>query len=227
MRARGRGRCMEGALGEKAWTLGSGARWKAAARLFGAVMAVALICPFASSPARALEPAPGERAALDACRRQLCETVRKRAEKGKDYSCRLSRTWTRDAIAEGAKKSMMNWALGDARCTVSVDLPRTELAKALGEPRHKIEAAEHRIECVIERDGKLEPVTAVIAPRLEFKDGQARKAWIGLKSIDAPSEIKALVRSMVQLHDKVGLFHSGTIKAVNKLVHRTCAGKDR
>ncbi len=80
----------------------------------------------------------------------------------------------------------------------------------------------HRPGSEVERSGEIKLVTAVVAPRIEFKDGKADKAWIGLKSVEGPGDNKALVSTLTKLHDKAGLFHGSTIKSINKLLYKTC-----
>jgi len=170
----------------------------------------------------ALEPAKDEKDKLKACERQLCDIVRAKSEKGGDYSCTLAKTWGQTAIESGAKKSAMTWSFGDARCKVDVSLMRGAVVGALNNPKFTVEATPHNISCEVERSGTLTPVTAVVAPKIEFKDGKADKVWIGLKSIEGPGDIKAIVNTLTKLHDKAGLFHGSTVKSINKLLHKTC-----
>lgn len=173
--------------------------------------------------ALALTPDKDEKDKLKACERKLCDIVLSKSDKGGDYACTLGKTWSQSAIETGAKKSSVSWTFGDARCSVDVGLSRAVIVSAMAKPGFTIEAPEQRITCEVERSGEKKPINAVVAPRIEFKDGKAEKAWINLKSIDAPGDIKALASTLTKLHDKAGLFHGGTIKSINRLLHKTCA----
>ncbi len=197
-----------------------GSRPRALAVSLGIAMSLLL-----AGAASALEPAKDEKDKLKACERKLCDMVR--GKKGADaasgdYACTLAKTWGQSAIESGAKRSAVSWTFGDARCKVDVSLARAMVVAALSSPKFALESTPHQINCEVERSGEIKPVTAVVAPRIEFKDGKADKAWIGLKSVEGPGDIKALVSTLTKLHDKAGLFHGSTIKSINKLLYKTC-----
>ena len=175
-----------------------------------------------ATSALALEPAKDELDKLKACEKQLCAIVKSKSDKGANYACTLAKTWGQTAIEKGAKRSSVSWSFGDARCNLDVTLSRADIVSALTQPTFTLAAKEHTVKCEIHRSGSVEPVTAIIAPKIEFKDGRAEKAWFGVKSIEGPTEVRALVNTLVKLHDKAGLFHGGTIKAINKMLQKTC-----
>jgi hypothetical protein len=88
---------------------------------------------------------------------------------------------------------------------------------------------------VVEQDGKLEKVTATLAPKIVFKDGKADKVWVNLKDVEGPAGLKATLVTAAELADRLGLFHRQMLRAVNRYIYRHCpkdypaagAGADR
>jgi hypothetical protein len=76
--------------------------------------------------------------------------------------------------------------------------------------------------CVVEQDGRLEKVTAIVSPKIEFRDGKADKVWIRLKSIDGPASVTLTVQTAAQLADTFGVFHRQMLKNINRYIGRHC-----
>lgn len=187
------------------------------------VVAVAIAVLAASFlPARALEPPPGEEAALKACEKQICKMILDKQPAGKDLACGLQKTWAKERLDEGRSKGV-SWGFGDARCEVDVKLSRAELYNALTKPKHKVFIPAHDVKCVIEREGEIQPVMARLAPKLVFKNGKADKVWINLESIDGPADVKSTISAAAKLEDSLGIFHGPMIKQINKFMHQQCA----
>jgi hypothetical protein len=85
-----------------------------------------------------------------------------------------------------------------------------------------LRAPPHTANCVVEQDGKPEKVTAILAPKIEFRNGRAEKIWVRLKSVDGPTSIVLTVKTAAQLADKLGLFHGRMIKGINRYIERHC-----
>lgn len=173
------------------------------------------------TPASALEEQRGEAAAIKACDQRLCTILMQKNAKGDDLRCSLTKTWAKSTIKE-ANSHKLSWAFGDARCSVDINLNRALLVSALTGDRTKFFVPPHTANCVVEQDGKLEKVTATLAPKIVFKDGKADKVWVNLKEVDGPAGIKATLLTAAQLADSLGLFHRQMIKAINRYVDRHC-----
>ncbi len=189
-------------------------------RLLGAV-AVLAVAAIVSTGARALEPLRDEEAAIKACDRRLCALLTQRNPKGDDLACALTKTWQKLQIKE-AESSKLTWGYGDARCSVDINISRATLLEAIGADEKKFRAPAHTVSCVVEQDGKLEKVTAVLAPRITFKDGKADKIWVNLREVEGPAGIKAVLVTAAELADRLGLFHKRMVKSVNRYIERHC-----
>ncbi|HEY7548297.1 MAG TPA: hypothetical protein VH913_02135, partial [Hyphomicrobiaceae bacterium] len=183
-----------------------------------AVLAAGLL---AVPAALALEEQKGEAAAITDCDKRLCALLLERNPQGGDLKCALTKTWAKSKIKE-ADNSKVSWGFGDARCSVEINLNRAKIVSVLGEEAGTYRIAPHTAHCVVEQDGKAEKVTAVVAPKIVFRNGRAEKIWINLKSIDGPSSITYTVQTAAQLADTFGLFHRRMIKSINRYIERHC-----
>lgn len=192
-----------------------GSSWRSA-------LAAGCIGLAAPVPASALEEPASELPALKACEKRLCAMVLGKKPTGDDLACDIQKTWAKSSL-EGGKSKGVSWGFGDARCTVDLKLKRRDIVAALTKPSHKVFVPAHQVDCVIERNGEIKPVTARLAPKLEFKDGKADKVWINLESIEGPDDVKSTVWTAAQLEDTLGVFHRPMIKSINKFLLKQCA----
>ena len=169
----------------------------------------------------ALEEQRGEAAAITACDKRLCTILVQKNAKGDDLRCSLTKTWARSTIKE-ADSHKLSWAFGDAQCSVDINLGRAVLVSALTDDHRKLRVPPHTVNCVVEQNGKLEKVTATLAPKIEFRDGKAEKIWVNLTNVEGPAGIKATMQTAAQLADTLGLFHRRMIKSINRYVERHC-----
>ena len=183
-----------------------------------AVLAGAL----AGAPAAtALEEGRGEAAAIKACDQRLCSILLQKSPNGEDLRCSVTKTWARSKIKE-ADNAKLSWGFGDARCSVDLNLSREKMVAAMTGEQVTFRIAPHTANCVVEQGGKLEKVTAVLAPKIVFRNGRADKIWVNLKKVEGPSSITFTVETAAQLADTFGLFHRQMIKSVNRYIERHC-----
>jgi hypothetical protein len=184
------------------------------------------ICVFTAATffvpaAQALEEQKGEAAAIEACDKRLCAILVGKSPQGPDLKCALTKTWARSKIKE-ADSRQLSWGFGDARCTVDINLSRQRLVEAMTAERNTFHAGRYTANCVVEQDGKLEKVTAVVAPKIEFRNGKADKVWVRLKSVDGPASVTLTLQTAAQLADTFGIFHRQMLKNINRYIQRHC-----
>src|SRR5262245_17378942 len=148
----------------------------------GALAAVLLGAP----ASMALEEQKGEVAAIKECDKRLCAILLEKKPKGPDLKCALTKTWDRSKVKE-ADNQQMSWGFGDARCSIDLDVSRETLVTAMTADHVTLRAPPHTANCVVEQDGKPEKVTAILAPKIEIRNGRAEKIWVRLKRVDGPT----------------------------------------
>jgi len=186
------------------------------------VIATGSLVAVAVCSAAALEVPKGEKEALKACQKRLCDLVTKKAPTNGDFTCGLSKTWAKADLKQGSASGKMTWGFGDARCSVDLKLARATIVSALKEQKTTVEFPSHTVTCLVERDDKPDNVTAVLAPKAQLEDGKVKRVWVNLKSVEGPSTIKGLAFAAAKLEDNLGLFRKPFVKAINKLLHDTC-----
>jgi len=186
-----------------------------------AMAGIALAATLAAPAALALDEQRGEEAAIKACDLRLCSILVQKTPTGSDLKCTLTKTWARSSIKE-AETSKLSWGFGDARCSVDLDVSRATLVTAISGDEAKFRLPPHTANCVIEQDGKLEKVTAVVSPKIVFKNGKAEQVWVNLKSVEGPAAIELTVKTAAYLADTLGLFHKRMIKQINRYIERHC-----
>ena len=194
-----------------------------AVRLLPAAVAIGVLSAraLAGTAALALEEQKGEAAAIDACDKRLCTILVEKNPHGSDLKCALTKTWAKSTIKE-ADSRRVSWGFGDARCTMDINISRASLIEALTEKRATFHTGRLTANCVVEQDGRLEKVTAVLAPKIEFRDGKADKVWVRLKSIEGPTSVTVTVQTAAQLADTFGVFHNQMLKSINRYIQRHC-----
>jgi hypothetical protein len=176
-----------------------------------------------AQPAMALGADPDEAANLKQCEKGICQLILKRETTPAQFACKVSKTWEQAKIKSGVEKKKITWSLGDARCRIDVAVPAADVIKALTEPTYELKLATHVVRCEAEREKEVMKLDISLAPRIQFKDGWAKKAWIGLEKIEGPALIKGAVWTVAQAEDTFGLFHREMIEEINSFVHTKCA----
>jgi hypothetical protein len=194
------------------WRNSVGAR--TAAGVIGVVVGV--------TSAVALEEPKGEKDALKACEKRLCDLVIRKTPATGDFTCGLTKTWAKADLKRGSASGSMSWSFGDARCSVDLKLARATIVSALQDRKATVQFPAHAVNCVIERDDAPTNVTAVLEPKAQLEDGKVKRVWVNLKTVEGPSVIKGLAYTVAKLEDNLGIFRKPLVKAINKLLHEKC-----
>ncbi|NJO23906.1 MAG: hypothetical protein HC868_14505 [Sphingomonadales bacterium] len=175
----------------------------------------------AAVSARALDVGKDEKEQLEACERELCTIVVKR-EAGGDLQCSMQKTWAGSKIKQGVEEKKLTWSLGDVRCSTKLEAKRQEIVDALTKPQFEWKLPAHKVQCEVEREKEVLPISVALAPRIQFKDGKAAKVWLGIGEIQAPAVVKGAIWTAAQLEDTFGVVHSDLIKEINRFVYERC-----
>lgn len=188
-----------------------------------AALAGLSFCALASGSASALDEKANEKEQAKACEQQLCQIVLKKEAAGSDFKCDIGKTWAKKTIEGGIEKKKISWGFGDARCGIALGVPRASIVDALTKPAQAFEFPKHTIKCEVEREKEVVPINITMAPKIEFKDGKAQKAWLNVSDIDAPAVVKGAIWTAAKLEDALGVFHGEMISEINEFLHEKCA----
>jgi plasmid maintenance system antidote protein VapI len=206
-------------------------------RRVGFALAALVLVPHVGAAAT-LEAAPDEWDKLQACEQRVCTMILgKQATENVD--CKVTKTWEKKTIKDGPSKDgvptdqalkgdtpkPVSWGFGNAQCSAHLTLARSEIQSALTAAKHTINVPKQTVNCLVDRNGEIKPVTATLAPRIDFKAGQAHKVWINLTDMEGPSDVTSTVKTAAKLEDTLGLFHGSMIKSINKWMNQKCDEK--
>jgi hypothetical protein len=174
--------------------------------------------------ALALEEDKGEKDRLAACERDLCGILVKK-QAGDDLKCGLQKTWAGKAIKEGVEQKKLSWGFGDVRCNLDLVAKRQEMIDALTKPEYEYKLGTNTVNCQVEREKEVMKISVSLAPKFQFKDGKAVKAWLGISTIEAPAVLKGAIWTAAQLEDTFGIVHSDLLREINDFVYQRCPKK--
>lgn len=193
------------------------------------ILAALLVAGLASAAAAKtlrLDDPPSDKAELHACEKRLCAMVVGKKPAGEDLHCPLAKTWPKEVVKYGAEQaSHGSWTMGDARCSVPFNLPRQAIVAAMTQPEATLQFPEHTVSCEVIVDERIEKVHVRLSPKIVFKHGEARKAWVNVKKVEGPGSIKAMIWTAASLEDRLGLFHKRMLGAINRQLHEKCSEK--
>lgn len=185
--------------------------------------AFAVIMPLAA--AAAFEVPPDEKEKLQSCEKDLCAIILKKEATGSDLACELSKTWSGKSLAGGLAAKSITWAMGDARCSVTLNVKRAMLVDSLNQGDYELKVPEHAVVCEVEGDKGVTAVTITLAPTVHFKQGVADGATLGVTAVDAPTMVKGAIWSVAKFQETLGLFESDMVEQVNKFIGEKCPKK--
>lgn len=163
---------------------------------------------------------------LKACEKTVCGLIVKKGPADGNLTCDVSKTWARTFIEDGVKAKTFKWGLGDARCSLKLEVPRDILVKALSEPDYLLQIPPHTASCDAETGDSITSVKITLSPKLTFKAGTVTAASLGVGAIEAPAVVKGVIWSAAKIEDNFGLFQSQLLKEINKFVHERCPVAD-
>src|SRR5262249_60029791 len=97
-----------------------------------------------------------------------------------------------------------------------------DMIDALTKPEYELKLAKHAVKCDVEREAEVLQVNVDLAPRIQFKDGKAVKAWLGVGEIQAPAVIKGAIWTAAKIEDNFAVVHGDLIKEINEFIYERC-----
>lgn len=163
-----------------------------------------------------------EKERLKQCEVDLCKMVVDKKADGPNLGCDLSKTWAKEDISKEANEKKLPWELGDAKCSVKLNVERAGVVDAMSKPDSTLKIAQQTVNCEVEQGGTKHPISLSLAPQITFKDGQATTALLNVSNIEAPAVVKGVIWSAAKLEENFGIFHGDIIREINKFVSTKC-----
>jgi hypothetical protein len=186
-------------------------------------MLVALFFIAGTADVRAQSESEAER--LSQCSRDLCDMLRMPLGDGSPLRCEVGVALQKEQIDKAMRQRSLMWPLGDARCTVKLDVERAIIARTMTQDRYTLKLPKQPATCEVEYKGAKYPVTLALAPEIEFRGGRATSVRLGVQDIQANLLLKAAIWSAAKLEDRVGVFQSAFVSGVNGYIGNMCKAK--
>jgi hypothetical protein len=159
------------------------------------------------------------------CGRDLCDILRLPLKEGRPLQCEIGRTLYKEQIEKAMRARKLFWPLGDARCTLTLNVERGIVTRVMTQDRYTLKLPKQPAICDVEYRGTHYPVTLSMAPEFAFSKGRATTVRLGVQDIEANIIVKALIWSAAKLEDRVGVFQSDFVSGVNTYVESVCRAK--
>ena len=165
-----------------------------------------------------------ERELRKACKVAICSAFHVRASKPEPVTCSVLKTWRKEQLAKMVSKGGLKWPWGKARCTADIKLDRTQLAKAMTEPKFQLTLDKHKVQCDLDRDdeGKKYTVSFEISPKVTFENGKAMKSSLGWGKIEAPALAKGALWSATAADNTFNVLQGTVVQDINDFIDKKC-----
>lgn len=178
-----------------------------------------------AKPARVLTPEEvAEKEGRKACKIEICATFRNRISEGGDIACDIVKTWREEDIEDMVSGGTFDWPWGRALCTAKLRLPRTELVKAVTEPKYVLGLATHTVDCELDRksEGKVYKVGIAMAPEVTFENGKAVAAQANWGALEAPTLAYGVIWPATGVDNSTNVLGGQLVKMVNEFLTTKC-----
>lgn len=162
-----------------------------------------------------------ERAQRKGCKIKICSAFLLK-KPGDDVSCNVVKSWRKSQLDKLVKKARVSWPWGKVQCTTDINLPRTQMIKAMEEPSFELKLEKHTVSCVVEREKEPAEIKFSFAPKVIFKDGKATKAALNWGKIEAPTLIKGAMWTATATDNTFNVLESTLVDDINDFVAKKC-----
>ena len=184
------------------------------------VLAQTGVPPSPEAPESATERS--ERLARRACAVRLCAILHTRTPDSGVISCRLGKTWRKEALTRIFARGKLAWPWGDAHCEGELKLHRATLVKAMSEGQFDAQFDTHEINCALQADQASYDVKLQVHPKVSFKNGKAVKARMNWGKIEAPRLAKTALWSAAAVDNTFGVLQNTLVEDLNAFVEKKC-----
>ncbi len=164
-----------------------------------------------------------EKDARQACKVDLCRAFRTQDTSGGDIACHVIKSWRKEQLVKLVAKLKVTWPYDGAHCFTDLSVRRSDLVKAMTEPKADIDFVKHTVKCSIasEKKGSTD-FSFELAPRVTFENGKAVKAKANWGKIEAPTLIKSALWAATAADNTVNILSGTIVEEVNTFISKRC-----
>lgn len=163
-----------------------------------------------------------EKEARKACKVDICKALHTKDASG-DIACHVIKSWRKEQLAKLVSKLKVTWPYDGVQCSMELSVKRSDLARAMTEPKVEIEFQKHTVTCTIasEKKGATE-FKFDLTPKVTFENGTATKALANWGKVEAPTLIKSAMWTATAADNTVNLLSGTIVDEVNDFVSKRC-----
>ncbi|HET6388588.1 hypothetical protein [Hyphomicrobium sp.] len=175
-------------------------------------------------PAGPLTPAENaEKEARQACKVDLCRAFHSKDTSGKDVACHVIKSWRKEQLVKLVGKLKVKWPYDGAHCSTDLSVKRSDLVKAMSEPKAELVLDKHTVACSIASEKKgATDFSFELTPTVTFENGKATKAQAHWGKIEAPTLIKSALWTATAADNTVNILSGSIVEEVNEFVSKRC-----
>ncbi len=164
-----------------------------------------------------------EKEARQACKVDLCRAFHSKEAAGSDIACHVIKSWRKEQLVKLVAKIKVSWPYEGAHCSTDLNIKRSDLVKAMSEPKAELQLAQHKVTCSIasEKSGSTD-FSFELAPKVMFENGKAVKAEAHWGKIEAPTLIKSALWTATAADNTVNVLSGSIVEEVNMFVGKRC-----
>jgi hypothetical protein len=164
-----------------------------------------------------------ERESRKACKVAICAAFHNRKADGGDIACDVIKSWRKEQLDKMVAKAKVSWPWGRVACVTKVKLKRTDLIKAMSEPKFDAAFDKHEVKCTVDRDKEAQAdITFDFAPKVSFENGKAVKAQLNWGKIEAPTLVKGAMWTATASDNTFNVLQGTIVEDINDFVDKKC-----
>ena len=164
-----------------------------------------------------------EKEARKACKIDVCSAFHSKNTTGGNVACHVVKSWRKEALVKLVAKLKVTWPYGPVHCFTDISLSRSDLSKALSEPKAEVTFDKHTVTCTITAEKSAETEFKFeLAPKVTFEDGKATKAKANWGKIEAPTLIKSALWTATAADNTVNVLSGAIVDEINVFLGKRC-----
>jgi hypothetical protein len=164
-----------------------------------------------------------EKASRQACKVDLCKAFHSKDASGSDIACHVVKSWRKEQLVKLVGKLKVTWPYDGAHCSTDLSVKRSDLVKAMTEPKAEVVFVKHTVTCSIASEKKgATDFSFDLTPKVTFENGKAIKAQAQWGKIEAPTLIKSALWTATAADNTVNILSRSIVEEVNEFITKRC-----
>lgn len=164
-----------------------------------------------------------EKESRQACKVDLCKAFHSKDTSGSDIACHVIKSWRKEQLVKLVSKLKVTWPYDGAHCSTDLSVKRSDLVKAMTEPKAEVVFVKHTVTCSIASEKKgATDFSFDLTPKVTFENGKAIKAQAQWGKIEAPTLIKSALWTATAADNTVNILSGSIVEEVNEFITKRC-----